>query len=567
MATRFHIDAIFKAVDKFSAPVARMTTRMSRFTRATRRGLKGITRNAKRMMRGMRSAALTVGSLLAAAAIGLRGLMRPTVAFEHAIAGINAKTRGAIAAEGRLNEIREKALYLGERTVFTSTQVAEAMQDLAKAGLTTTEILGGIEPILHAAGAEGAGIADVAKVIISTMKAFDKEMNLENTTRTADIMANVAASAKTSVVELAEGVSKFAPVAHMFGFALPDTVAFVAALQDVGIEASMSGTQLKTMFSKLSNLSPKARKEFKKLGIDVREALEAGDAPKVIMQIMEGLEKATSKAQKVRAMTAAFGQRGMIASMLLTTSQGKKSGGLLDLLEAAGPAAAGAAREMYGIQQATTKGAFTELSSAWETFRIKVGEGALPAMKGLADSVADILRDPKVIKKFAGYITSAVGGMQSFWKNNKVFLISLGQMIATVTKVAMQAVGAIWNLLAPMRWIVTHLMNAISAIGELIMGFASLMNDTPLGRLINKFLTELGGGNERGGFQVNEVQTTAVGYQGHKVEGGVVNPAGLEYILGVTLDEGLIGNMRRAVAGESTGSGTGGDQDFAVAGP
>lgn len=567
MATRFTIDATFKALDKFSAPVARMTTRMDRFRRSMTRGFKGIRRNTARMMRGMRSAALSIGSLIAATALGLRGLMRPTVAFEHAIAGINAKTRGAIAAEGRLNEIRERALKLGGSTIFTSIQVAEAMQDLAKAGLSTNEILGGIEPILHAAGAEGAGIADVAKVIISTMKAFDKEMNLENTTRTADIMANVAANAKTSVVELAEGVSKFAPVAHMFGFALPDTVAFVAALQDVGIEASMSGTQLKTMFSKLSNLSPKARKEFKLLGIDVREALEAGDAPKVIQQIMEGLEKATSKAQKVRAMTAAFGQRGMIASMLLTTSQGKKSGGLLSLLQAAGPAAAGAAKEMYGIQQATTKGAFTELSSAWETFRIKVGEGALPAMKGLADSVANILRDPKVIKQFAGYITSSVEGMQSFWKHNKVFLVSLGQMLVTVTKVAMQAVSAIWNLLAPMRMIVTFLFNSVSKIGEVLMSFTSLLNNTAIGKLINAWLGELGGGNERGGFQVNEVQTTAVGYKDRQVEGGVVNPAGLEYILGVTLDEGLIGNMRRAVPGESTGSGTGGDMDFSVGGP
>lgn len=552
MAIRFPIEAVFKATDKFSAPVARMTTNMDRFRRATTRGLKGIRRNARRMVRGMRNMALSVGSLFVAAGLGLKGLLRPTVDFEHAIAGINAKTRGAIAAEGRLNEVREKALYLGERTIFTNTQVAVAMQDLAKAGLSTTEILGGIEPILHAAGAEGANISDVAKVIISTMKAFDQEMSFENTTKTADIMANVAASAKTSVVELAEGVSKFAPVAHMFGFALPDTVAFVAALQDVGIEASMSGTQLKTMFSRLSNLSPKARKEFRALGIDVREALEAGDGPKVIRQIMEGLERASSKAQKVRAMTAAFGQRGMIAGMLLSASQGKKSGGLLDLLEAAGPASAGAAAEMYKIQQDTTKGAFTELSSAWESFRTRVGENTLPAMKGLADSIANILRDPKNIEKVSELISSAAEGIQAYWKNNKGLILSIGNMIASVAKITMQALGAAWALMAPLRWLMTHMMNIVSKLLDFVGQISTLLNDTALGKLINLWLQNLTATSRPGmGVQVNEVERTPVGYRGERVD-DVVNAHGLEHMLHVTLDPRLIGQMTGNDAGQVT---------------
>ena len=527
-ATRFTIDAIFKATDRFSGPVARMTTRTGKFMRNVKKGMGGIRRTAKRALRGMKQMTFSLATFGVIGATAFKRILEPAVDFQHAIAGINAKTRGAIAAEGRLNEIREKALKLGGATVFTSIQVAEAMQDLAKAGLTTTEILGGIEPILHAAGAESANISDVSKVIVSTMKAFDQEMNLENTTKATDIFANVAAGAKTSILGLAEGVSKFAPVAKMFGFAMSDTIAFVAALQDVGIEESMSGTQMKTMFSKLANLSPKAKKEFKKLGIDVRKSLEAGDAPCVITEIMEGLDRATSNAQKMRAMTSAFGQRGMIASMILAASAGKKSGGLLDLLEKAGPAASGAAAEMYKIQQATTRGAFTELSSAWETFRIRIGSGELPAMKGLADSIANMLRDPTTIENFAGYINSAVSGMKTFWEQNKEFLTSLGAMLGSTIKIGMQLLGAAWQVLAPMRWVVTKMFDLVTVILNMLGRFGDFINDTAFGRMVNKMLWNMNAADDSMGVQVNKVDTTPIAHGGTTHD--VVNAHGTAFI-------------------------------------
>lgn len=444
MSTRFSIDATFKALDKFSGPVAKMTTRMDRFSRATRRGLKGVMRNTKRMVRGMRTAALTIGSLTVAAGFGLKGLLGPSVKFEQAIAGINAVTRNRIKEEGNLNKVRERALELGGSTIYTTIQVANAMESLGRAGLKTNEILGGIQPILHAAGAEGAGIEETSKVIISTMKAFHKEMNLEETTKTADTFASVASSAKTNILELAEGVSKFAPVAKELGFSMENTIAMVAALQDVGIEASMSGTQLKTMMSLLTKLNPTAQKLFRKLGIKVFDNKgELKNAPAILKQISDGLGRAGTRAERVRAMTEAFGQRGGLAGLLLSASAGKKSGGISALFDAAGESAKGAAEQIYNLRQQTTAGAFRELKSAWETFRIKIGESQLPVLKGVAESLTEALRNPANIKKFAGYLDGAVKGVIAFWHNNKTFMIELARAVWSITKLAWGVVKAI----------------------------------------------------------------------------------------------------------------------------
>ena len=135
-ATRYSIEAIFRGIDKFSAPVARMTTTMDRFTRRVRKGMMGIGKMTRRMVRGFRNAALTIGSLAVMGGFALKGLFGPAMRFQDAIKGLNAVTRGAFAEEGKLLRLRERALSLGDRTIFTTVQVANAMQELARGGLS-----------------------------------------------------------------------------------------------------------------------------------------------------------------------------------------------------------------------------------------------------------------------------------------------------------------------------------------------------------------------------------------------------------------------------------------------
>jgi hypothetical protein len=77
MANRFSVEAVFKAVDRISAPVSRMQNRLQRFTRSASRNFSGLNRNLNRFVGGLGSAAKmaikfgTGGAILGITAVSL----------------------------------------------------------------------------------------------------------------------------------------------------------------------------------------------------------------------------------------------------------------------------------------------------------------------------------------------------------------------------------------------------------------------------------------------------------------------------------------------------------------
>lgn len=63
MASRFSVSAIFKAVDKMSAPISRMQNRIQRFTQSINRGLKNTSRSFGNVASSMDNAASRIGVL------------------------------------------------------------------------------------------------------------------------------------------------------------------------------------------------------------------------------------------------------------------------------------------------------------------------------------------------------------------------------------------------------------------------------------------------------------------------------------------------------------------------
>ena len=68
MAGRFSVEAIFKAVDRVTAPVARMQNRIGKFTRSAERGFRKLNRGLGKFVRGLKSA---TGTVIKFGAIGL----------------------------------------------------------------------------------------------------------------------------------------------------------------------------------------------------------------------------------------------------------------------------------------------------------------------------------------------------------------------------------------------------------------------------------------------------------------------------------------------------------------
>ena len=85
-----------------------------------------------------------IGRSAAAAAVGITALGAAGVVastrFEKAISGVGAV---ANATAGELESLRQAALDAGAATAFSASEAAQAEAELAKAGVSTTDILGG----------------------------------------------------------------------------------------------------------------------------------------------------------------------------------------------------------------------------------------------------------------------------------------------------------------------------------------------------------------------------------------------------------------------------------------
>ena len=447
MATRFHIDAIFKAIDKFSGPVARMTTRMDRFTRRMRKGMRGIGKMTKRMARGFRNSALTLGSLAVMGGFALKSMVGPAMRFQHAMDGVNAVTLGLY--KEHMPALAKKAKELGATTTFTATRVAAAMEILQRSSLDVAETLDTIEPVLRGAEAAGTSIETMADILVSTTKAMD-QLEFADATDTVNTYAVAAANANTTIEKLGEGMVKAAPIANTLDIQFDHLLATVATLQDAGIEASMSGSQLRTMLTRLTALTPKAAKRFKALGIEVLDGNKNMlSMPRILANVAKGLAKVQGNASKVADIQKAVGLRGAVAANLLVKSWEKgPEGGIQKIMKKIADRASDAAEQMSKMRlKGNLYGDLVRLKSAWEFFRIEVVTGSLPQLQAVVQKLTAWLLKDSNIKATAEKWDSAVTGLKAFWSQNGSAIISLGKTTFETAQLLVQAVLALAKIL------------------------------------------------------------------------------------------------------------------------
>jgi hypothetical protein len=194
MAGRFSIEAIFKATDRLTQPVAKMQSQIGRFTRSAERGLKDLDNVANKFFSGLKTGGLVVAGAAVATGAALANLAGPGMDFEQQIANVGAVS---LMTRDQIADLEAKAKELGATTKFTATQAAEGMELMGKAGFTNQEILQGIGGILNAAAAEGAELAETAGHVSNVLKGMG--LAATEATRVADVLTLASARTNSSI--------------------------------------------------------------------------------------------------------------------------------------------------------------------------------------------------------------------------------------------------------------------------------------------------------------------------------------------------------------------------------
>jgi TP901 family phage tail tape measure protein len=328
------------------------------------------------------------------------------------------------ATNSQMQEMQDLARILGERTQFSASQAASGMAFLGQAGFTVNEILSSSESLLNLAAAGGLGLAEAMDIASNIMTPFN--LKAEESGRVADVLASVAASANTNVLQLGGAFMNAAPLASQMGLTIEEAAAAIGVLGNAGIQGQIAGSKLDIVFRRLINPMGDSKKIAEQLGLSLQDLSPVGaDLFTVLDKIGIKLDEIPSKQKKVEVATRLFGGEAAKAALVLL-DQRKEMQNLTEL----GFGALGSAQRQAQVRMNNLRGDILEMNSAVESLVLSTGE------KGLTG----ILRN--ATQSLTGFFRALAGNKEAFDNLNATvkLLIKLASIIGKIANVAFKNV-------------------------------------------------------------------------------------------------------------------------------
>lgn len=320
------------------------------------------------------------------------GLTVPIVAAGGAATSVAAnfddamsQVQGALGgASADMDGLRNLALQLGADTVFSATESAQAMVELAKGGLTEAQIKGGaLAASMDLAAAGQLNLADAAATTVQMMGSFG--LGAGDATRIANALAGAANASSADVSDLTQAMSQCSAQAALAGWSLEDTAAALALFADHGVKGSDAGTSLKTMLQRLAAPTDQAAEAIAAYGLNIRDSNGKMKDISGIADELTGKLGSLSDAERDAALQTIFGSDASRAAAILMQSG---SEGLAKYIAATNDATA--AETMANAQKGELSWALENMGGAVESASIAFGTALAPAITAVAGVIGNV---------------------------------------------------------------------------------------------------------------------------------------------------------------------------------
>ena len=374
------VDKSVQEIKKFDSAIAGMKVNADK-----------IGKGASRIEAGFKP--LVAGSAAVGAGLGLA--IKEAADFEQAMANINSVNE--LTTE-QFRALENMALQLGASTTFSAKEAAAGMFELTKAGLSVEQTLQAIPGVLAAAATEGLELAQASEIMVGVLQGQNLQMN--EATRVADVLAKAANSTAAGIVDLGEAF-KYANQLNSAGLlGFEDTAAALGILSNAGLKGSIAGTSLVAMFNQITKPSKDVQTAFGGMAnmMDIFTDKTTGkmkDLPELIEIIGKAADKQGNDFRKMAFLTDFVGVEGAKAFSALRRAvtakdpQGRPmfQGLRQDLEDASGTALQVAMKRLD-----TTSGVFKLIGHEISTVGIMIGKIFLPELKKAATEVVGVLR-------------------------------------------------------------------------------------------------------------------------------------------------------------------------------
>lgn len=273
--------------------------------------------------------------------------------------------------------LREAALEAGASTVFSASESAAAIEELAKAGVSTADILGGgLKGALDLAAAGGLGVAQAAEIAATTMQQF--RLGGEDATHVADLLAAGAAKAMGDVTDMAQALNQSGLVASQFGLSVEETTGTLAAFAQAGLLGSDAGTSFRTMLLRMANPTKEVATLMKDIGFEAYNTQGQFIGLAGLAGELETSLAGMTDAQRDQTLAMIFGQDAIRAANILLREGEKGIKGWTAAVDDQGFAAQTASTRLDNLL-----GDWEAFTGALDTAFIQMGEGADGPLRNL----------------------------------------------------------------------------------------------------------------------------------------------------------------------------------------
>jgi TP901 family phage tail tape measure protein len=344
-------------------------------------GVKEIDKFAKKAddLSSLGRAGMVAGGLIAAG-VGLA--IARYAEFDAAMSNVIAT--GADAAENQ-DRLRQAALDAGASTVYSATEAAGAIEELAKAGISADDaIAGGLDASLNLAAAGSIEVADAAGYMATAMTQFSIEGR--DATHVADLLAAGAGKAQGGVSDMSQALAQAGLVANATGLTIEETTGGLTAFASAGLLGSDAGTSFKSMLQRLTPQSAAAQRTMDELGIS---AYDTGGnfigLSSFAGNLQDSLRRLTPE-QRASAMATIFGSDAVRAATILYEQGAEGIDEWTAAVNDQGYAADVARTRLDNLQ-----GDLEALGGAFDTALITAGSGANDVLRSMVQSITGLI--------------------------------------------------------------------------------------------------------------------------------------------------------------------------------
>lgn len=359
-----------------------------------------------------------------------------------------SKVQAISGATGdELKALREKAEEMGEKTVFSASESAEAFQYMAMAGWKTEDMLNGIEGIMNLAAASGSDLATTSDIVTDALTAFG--LSAEDTGRFVDVLAAASSNSNTNVEMMGETFKYVAPVAGALGFSVEDTAEAIGLMANAGIKSSQAGTSLRTILNKLNGDFTIAGKQLGEVNIQTTNADGSMRSLSDILADTRVAFSQLSESEKAQAAESLVGKNAM-SGFLALMNAGEDD---ISKLSGAIENSTGAAKEMADIMNDNLAGQLKLLKSQIDKLATSFGEILMPVIQKIVS----------VLQKFM----DKLNGMSDGQKKVITTILAIAAAVAPLLII-------IGKLMSTVGLIMMALPGITAAIGGVGAAFAGL---------------------------------------------------------------------------------------------